>query len=181
LHFWLAYDHPFEDGNGRTARILFFWLMHTRGYWLAEYLPISRLIRKAPAQYARAFLETETDGGDTTYFLLHQLRVVDRAISDLHTYLRRKMSQMRDVESLLQGDDSLNGRQLALLTDAIRNPEGVYSFQTHAASHRVSHETARSDLRQLAARGLLARRKRGRKYLFEPAADISGQLRESAG
>ena len=22
-----AYDHPFEDGNGRTARILFFWLM----------------------------------------------------------------------------------------------------------------------------------------------------------
>ena len=43
LHFWLAYDHPFEDGNGRTARILFFWLMRSRGYWLAEYLPISRL------------------------------------------------------------------------------------------------------------------------------------------
>lgn len=24
LHFWLAYDHPFEDGNGRTARALFY-------------------------------------------------------------------------------------------------------------------------------------------------------------
>ena len=23
LHFWLAYDHPFADGNGRTARALF--------------------------------------------------------------------------------------------------------------------------------------------------------------
>jgi Fic family protein len=65
LHFWLAYDHPFEDGNGRTARILFFWLMRIRGYWLAEYLPISRFIRKAPANSARAFMETETDEGDT--------------------------------------------------------------------------------------------------------------------
>ena len=27
LHFWLAYDHPFEDGNGRTARALFYWYM----------------------------------------------------------------------------------------------------------------------------------------------------------
>jgi Fic family protein len=24
LHFWLAYDHPFVDGNGRTARALFY-------------------------------------------------------------------------------------------------------------------------------------------------------------
>jgi Fic family protein len=27
LHFWLAYDHPFVDGNGRTARALFYWQM----------------------------------------------------------------------------------------------------------------------------------------------------------
>jgi Fic family protein len=40
LHFCLAYDHPFEDGNGRTARILFFWSMREQGYWLTEYLPI---------------------------------------------------------------------------------------------------------------------------------------------
>ena len=40
LHFWLAYDHPFEDGNGRTARALFYWYMKTRGYWLVEYLSI---------------------------------------------------------------------------------------------------------------------------------------------
>jgi Fic family protein len=180
LHFWLAYDHPFEDGNGRTARILFFWAMHTRGYWLAEYLPISRLIRKAPAQYARAFLETETDDGDTTYFLLHQLTIIERAITDLHLYLQRKISETRDVESLLHGDSDLNGRQLALLTDAVRHPEGSYSFDSHAMSHRVSHETARSDLRHLARRGLLVQRRKGRKHLFEPAPDLDARLKESA-
>jgi hypothetical protein len=42
LHFWLAYDHPFDDGNGRTARLLFYWSMRKHGYWLTEYLTISR-------------------------------------------------------------------------------------------------------------------------------------------
>lgn len=179
LHFWLAYDHPFEDGNGRTARILFFWKMHAEGYWLAEYLPISRLIRKAPARYARAFMETEADSGDTTYFLIHQLKIVRRAIDDLHRYLRRKIAEARDVETLLQADGELNGRQLALLTDAVRHPGAVYSFESHARSHRVTHETARGDLRRLAERGLLVRRGRGRRHLFGPAPDLPGRLRES--
>ena len=179
LHFWLAYDHPFEDGNGRTARILFFWLMRTRGYWLVEYLPISKLLRKAPAQYARAFVETETDDGDTTYFLIHQLGAIEQAIDDLHSYLRRKIAEVRGVEALLQSDGELNGRQLALLTDAVRRPDASYSFGSHAASHRVSHETARTDLRQLTERGLLTRRRKGHRYIFEPAPDLPTRLKES--
>ncbi len=179
LHFWLAYDHPFEDGNGRTARILFFWLMRERGYWLAEYLPISKFLRKAPAQYARAFMETETDDGDTTYFLIHQLGVIEQAIDDLHRYLQRKIAEVRGVERVLQEADGLNGRQLALLTDAIRHPDSTYSFASHAASHRVTHETARSDLSALIERGLLSRRRKGHKYIFEPAPDLPARLKES--
>jgi len=179
LHFWLAYDHPFEDGNGRTARILFFWLMRARGYWLAEYLSISRLIRNAPAQYARAFVETETDGGDTTYFLIHQLNLIARAIGDLHAYLERKTAEVRDVEKLLRGAACLNGRQLALLTDAVRGPEAAYSVESHATSHRVAHETARTDLLDLVRRKLLVQRRRGRKHIFEPAPDLPTRLKES--
>jgi len=179
LHFWLAYDHPFEDGNGRTSRILFFWLMRVRGYWLAEYLPISRLIRNAPARYGRAFMETEADGGDTTYFLIHQLGLIAQAIDDLHIYLRRKTAEVKDVERLLHGTDYLNGRQLALLTDAVRDADASYSFDSHAMSHRVSHETARSDLRGLAERGLLTQRRKGRKHIFEPAPDLPERLKES--
>lgn len=179
LHFWIAFDHPFEDGNGRTARILFFWAMQSRGYWVAEYLPISRLIRAAPGQYGRAFMETETDGGDTTYFLIHQLRVIERAIADLHGYLERKVSEVRDVERLLQDNADLNGRQLALLIDAIRRPTAIYSFDSHALSHRVSHETARSDLRALAKSEFLVSRRKGRKHVFEPAPDLPERLRES--
>lgn len=179
VHFWLAYDHPFVDGNGRTARILFFWVMRNRGYWLAEYLPISRLLRAAPAKYTRAFLETETDQGDVTYFLLHQLGVIERAIEDLDVYLQRKTDELRGVRRMLDDVEGLNGRQVVLLTHAIKHPDHVYTFGGHARSHRVTHETARADLGGLAERGLLARRRRGRTYEFQPAPDLPRRLKES--
>ncbi|HEU4944283.1 MAG TPA: Fic family protein [Solirubrobacterales bacterium] len=179
VHFWLGYDHPFEDGNGRTARILFSWLMQQRGYWLVEYLPISPIIREAPAKYARAFVESETDEGDVTYFLIHQLEVLEKALDRHDVYIRRKIAEVRDVERSLQDADGLNHRQLALLTDAVRNPDGTYTFGSHATSHRVTHETARSDLSDLDDRGLLVRRRKGRGYIFEPVPDLTQRLKES--
>ena len=177
LHFCLAYDHPFEDGNGRTARILFFWSMRKHGYWLVEYLPISKLLREAPARYERAFLETETDEGDTTYFLIHQMQVVERAIEELHDYLSRKIGEIKEVEDLIHDSDGFNHRQLALLSDALRHPGRNYSFREHAEMHRVTHETARADLSRLAKRGLLARRKIGREYAFEAVPDLAIKLK----
>lgn len=179
LHFCLAYDHPFEDGNGRTARLLFFWSMRAHGYWLVEYLSISKILRERPAQYERAFLETETDEGDTTYFLIHQLQVIERAIEELRVYLARKMGEIKEVEELLQGGSGFNHRQLSLLSDALRHPDRSYSFGGHAEIHRVTHETARADLVRLRDRGLLSSRKVGREYLFEAPADLPERLRES--
>jgi Fic family protein len=179
LHFWLAYDHPFEDGNGRTARILFFWAMLKHGYWLVEYLPISRFIRRAPAQYGRAFLETETDEGDTTYFLIHQLKVIEQAIEDLHRYLQRKTAEQNEVKRMLRDTEGLNGRQLVLLTHAAKHPDHTYTFGGHARSNRVTHETARADLGELTEKGFLIRRQRGRTYVFEVPDDLPERLRES--
>ena len=173
------YDHPFEDGNGRTARILFSWLMQRRGYWLIEYLPISPVIREAPGKYARAFIESETDEGDLTYFLIHQLEAIEKALDRHDVYIKRKIAEVRDVERSLQNAEGLNHRQLALLTDAVRNPDGAYTFGSHATSHRVTHETARSDLSDLNERGLLRRRSKGRGYIFEPVPDLPERLKES--
>ncbi len=179
LHFWLAYDHPFEDGNGRTARILFFWSMRESGYWLVEYLPISRILRGAPAQYARAFMETESDGGDATYFLVHQLAVIERSIAELHRYLRRKTGEIKEIETMIHGRDGFNHRQLGLLSNALRHPDRSYTMGGHAEIHRITHETARADLSRLVRDDLLARRKAGREYIFEPAPDLPERLKES--
>ena len=95
LHFWLAHDHPFADGNGRTARALFYWHMLREGYWLTEFISISSLIRKAPVKYARSFLWTETDANDLTYFVLAQLGIIAQSIDALENYIARKSSELR--------------------------------------------------------------------------------------
>ena len=94
LHFWLAYDHPFVDGNGRTARALFYWSMLRHGYWLFEFISISSVINKARGRYASSFLLSESDDNDLTYFLLAQVTVIQQAITNLHAYLERKAGEV---------------------------------------------------------------------------------------
>lgn len=177
LHFWLAYDHPFVDGNGRTARALFYWSMLRHGYWLAEFLPISRLFLKAPAKYANAFQYVETDEGDLTYFILFHLRVLQRAADDLRTYLARKSNETRAVTGLLRASANLNHRQIDLLTHALLHEDSEYTIESHRHKHGVVYQSARSDLLDLAERGVLIQRKVGRKLVFLPAAGLEARLR----
>jgi Fic family protein len=180
LHLWMGYDHPFEDGNGRTARALFYWSMESQGYWVTEYLSISRILREAPGQYGRAYLYTETDAFDTTYFILYQLSVIRRAIEELHVYLRRKIKEVKQVENLIRSSDSFNYRQLALLGDAIRHPAKRYTIASLARSHNVTHEAARLDLLALMRRGLLDRTRIGRKYSFSPVPHLESKLSDTS-
>ncbi|UCF33572.1 MAG: Fic family protein [Phycisphaerales bacterium] len=178
LHFWLAYDHPFVDGNGRTARALFYWSMLRQGYWLCEFISISEIIRKAPAKYGRAFLYTETDENDLTYFILYHLEIVLRAIDQLYAYVERKTMQLQALEGKLRGLAALNHRQRALISHALRHPNATYTIEGHKRSHNVVHQTARTDLHSLAERGLLGTRKVGRTWHFTPAKDLEQRLRE---
>jgi Fic family protein len=182
LHFMMGYDHPFVDGNGRTARALFYWSMANKQYWLAEYLSISRVIKKAPAQYVRAYLHTETDDSDTTYFLIHQLNTIHEAIQDLQVYLKRKVEEIRDAEQLLGQSPALyqrlNHRQLALLGHALKNPRTAYMIDRHQSSHHVTYQTARTDLLDLVQMGLLEKSMRGRAFMFTTPEDLRQRLND---
>ena len=177
LHFWLAYDHPFVDGNGRTARALFYWSMLKRGYWLFEYVTISRIILKSPVRYGRAFLESETDGNDLTYFLLYHADVVRRAIDELHQSIGQRTNQLAALQQELHGLNFLNDRQRDLIGHALRHPGRHYTIESHRGSHQVVYETARSDMMDLVDRGLLQKRKVGKAWIFIPSVDLEQKLR----
>lgn len=180
VHFALAYDHPFTDGNGRTARALFYWSMLHQGYGLAEFLSVSQILRAAPARYARAFLYTETDAADATYFVLFHLEVIGRATRALQAYLRKRRRDLEETRRMVHHAAIFNHRQLALLGDALKDPGASYTFRSHAMSHQVVHQTARTDLLGLSQRGLLSKRKVGRQDVFHPAVDLERRLRAIA-
>lgn len=180
LHFMMGYDHPFADGNGRTARALFYWSMARSGYWLMEFLSISQFLRKAPKQYVLAYLHTETDRNDTSYFVLHQLDIIRRAIADLHAYLARKTQEQRDAERILIKTGNLrtqlNHRQLALLTHALKHPGETYRLAKHQAVHDVVYQTARADLLGLNELGLLCRAKQGNAFVFYAIENLAEKI-----
>ena len=139
---------------------------------------VSRQLVEAPARYARAFLHTETDGNDLTYFIVHQIKVILRALEDLDAYIERKAAETREVERVLRRATDLNHRQLALLAHAIRHPDAAYTIREHRTSHAVAYATARADLLRLAALGLLDRHLVGRKTnVFLAPPDLKDRIR----
>ena len=177
LHFWLAYDHPFVDGNGRTARAMFYWQMLHSDYWLFEFISISQFLRKAPVQYGTAFLHTETDDNDLTYFIIHQAEVIRSALKELHDYVARKSSETRACLNALQKHPNLNYRQQAIIAHALKHPGFAYSIAGHQSRHAVTYATARSDLLGLAKRKLLIHQKAGRAFAFLAPKDLEARLK----
>lgn len=182
LHFMIGYDHPFVDGNGRTARALFYWSMANQQYWLMEFISISRIIKQAPAQYGKAYLYTETDDNDLTYFIIHQLEVIKKAINGLHEHLERKAAELHTIEKRLDGSalqGQLNHRQLAILRHALDHPNAIYSIQEHQAAHKISYQTARTDLLKLADQfKILSKRKYGNLFVFVAPPDLGQKLND---
>lgn len=177
LHFMLAYDHPFWDGNGRCARALFYWCVLRHGYWLLEYISISSVIRRAPKKYGMAFLYSESDEGDLTYFLEHQLATVETALADLQKYLVTKVRELDEL-GLAMGalEKRLNRRQLPIIQEALKRDTARFLIASHAQLHSVSYLTARADLEGLAKLGLLKKTKEGVVSVFLVPRDLQGRL-----
>ena len=176
LHFWLAYDHPFIDGNGRTARALFYWSMLKHDYWLFEFISISEVILNSPSKYARAFLYTETDDNDISYFIFYHLDVIRKAISGLHDYIERKTTQLKELQGQLRGIEMLNHRQRSLIVHALRHPGYIYTIKSHQINHNVAYQTARTDMLSLCKSDLLSIRKIGKTQSFIPVPDLESKL-----
>ena len=172
LHFQLAYDHPFCDGNGRTARTLFYWYMLRTGYWLFEFLPISKLISQSPSKYGIAYQYVETDEFDLTYFLNYHARIIRLARNDLRQYLARKRHEMQVARSAFRTLD-INDRQRSLLLDALERPGREFTFDAHQTRHQISYPTARTDLLTLESLGYLDRRKIGKRFIFVATPRVS--------
>ena len=180
IHFWLAYDHPFTDGNGRTARALMYWYLLSRGYLFFEYLAVSRYFLQSPGQYVRSYLYTETDQGDLTYFMTYNLKAIQLAFEDLRKYLERKQQEVSTSNRMLKDYRGLNVRQKTLLYHALHHPDASYTIQAHKIMHGVVYQTARNDLLDLARKGLLRKEKQGKEFVFLPSSRITDKLRREA-
>ncbi|GHT21200.1 transposase [Bacteroidia bacterium] len=154
IHFMLAYFHPFVDGNGRTSRSLFYWYMLKNGYWLVEYMSISRIIYKTKKTYEKSFLYTEYDDNDLTYFILYNLRTMKKAFEELKLYLKRKTEENNSV-LLLTHIKGINQRQAQIIKIVQEKPNSCLYVKEIENRLSVGNQTARTDLNGLVELGYL--------------------------
>jgi Fic family protein len=173
LHFWFALLHPFEDGNGRLARMLFYWCALREEYWAVRYLSISKQFKKSPVQYAKAFIYSEQDDNDLTYFVDYHLRSLELARKDFQAYIDRRV---KDQERLsLPPDTGLNSRQWESLKRMMQGKDKIVTIEGYLRQHPVSEPTAMNDLKAMVQQGYLEKRKDGRRtfyYATEQAATL---------
>jgi len=172
LHFWMAYEHPFYDGNGRASRAIFYWYMLKNKYWAFEFLSLSSIILRSRKKYDRAFLYTEYDECDLTYFIFFNVRAIKRAFEELSKYLIRKEAEKVGSTRLIRKFPGLNARQYQILSQALIDPNKHFTINNHVNETGVVYQTARTDLFGLSERGLLDVSKRSKTFIFFANVDL---------
>lgn len=154
VHFMLAFMHPFVDGNGRTARALFYWYMLKEGYKLTEYMSISRVIAKSKSSYEKAFRYVENDGNDMGYFVAYNLGALEKSFHQLRDYIQRKRREKRAASSFMMAGN-INQRQALVLQRLKEEPDTIFTVKDVQDQFSVSSMTARKDLSDLVQQGYL--------------------------
>lgn len=154
LHFLIGYIHPFVDGNGRTARAIFYWYLLKNGYWLTEYLSISRVIMETKVQYEKAYIYTEIDNMDVTYFIHYQVKVLMKAFEDLKKYVAKKKKEENKLLKFLQLED-INDRQAEILFKIEKTPKKSFTVKEVENIFSITNQTARTDIENLVEKGFL--------------------------
>ncbi|MEY4905340.1 MAG: hypothetical protein RLZZ292_3155 [Bacteroidota bacterium] len=165
LHFLIGYIHPFIDGNGRTARAMFYWYLLSKGYDWVSYISISKIILKSPMQYAKAYLHTENDENDLTYFFNYQFKVLGEAAKQLDEHLEIMQKNNENAFELLK-KNNINERQAQILAFLQTQPSKILSVKEIETMFGIAQQTARTDLETLVQKGFLNSKLVGKKILF---------------
>ena len=166
IHFWIGYLHPFTDGNGRLARLLFYWYLIRHDYWAFVYLPISKMIKFSPKKYIMAYVYSEQDDNDLNYFIDYNLKKIQLAVNDFKKYLEKQATENTQMKKRSETKYNLNIRQVHLLQYLYGDSDERTSLSVHMNINQVAKMTASKDLKSLVAKGFLRAVKQGRNIYY---------------
>ncbi len=169
IHFSIAYEHPFRDGNGRVARALFYWFMFKKGYAAFRYVSISNLLKKSPAKYAKSYLYTETDEMDLTYFIDHQCSIIAKGINEFNDHCRKVISDIESFNTWLWSSGvfaKLNDKQKTVFQVAKSGTANNFTATNVKENLGCSYNTANSVLNGLVELNLFNKNKIGKEWVY---------------
>lgn len=169
LHYLLAYIHPFFDGNGRTARTIFYLKSLKNGLGFVELLSLSAYLKTNGRQYEKSFEKVVENEFDMTYFIDFNLNALLQAVKEVD----KKVTYLLGIKRLKDAAEtaSITENQIGLLQRLALQRFRKIDIEEYAASINRSREIARQDLKQLTAWGLLRESQQGKKFVYSIRRD----------
>jgi Fic family protein len=163
FHFLFAFIHPFDDGNGRTIRILFTYLLKLYGYDMFYYISLSEIInRKKAKDYYQAFIDVERsdindkNNFDLTYFFYYMTNVMIEGLKLLKHRINTHLREDIIINIAIKNNIDLTPRQENIIK-VLSNKNNTFMITSEELSKKfnVSVRTIQKDLKLLIDFGLI--------------------------
>lgn len=169
IHFYIAYLHPYFDGNGRMARLLHLWYLVQQGYSSALFIPLSEYINKSRKGYYNAYTLVETNARisgvlDVTPFLVY---FIENVYHKLEGALPAPVTTQTFDDALAQG--SITEKEAALWRFVL-SAYGDTEFSTKQLERdfgNAAYATIRGFVLKFEALGLLRCTKYGNRNKYQ--------------
>lgn len=116
---------------------------------------------------------------DFTAFVTLAVDLLLEALDELAREVEGQRTADARLVRVVENNLSINRRQQAILSHAIRNPDTTFVIKTHQVANQIAYATARSDFLQLVNRGYLEKRKQGKEFVFMAGPGFRKQLEQT--
>ena len=166
IHFYFVYIHPFNDGNGRTARALTYMHLLKNGYHFFKFFSISSLLKEFRGNYYKAIKNVEDYDSDLTYFIDFYLYMTVKSIKKVSSDFKNQYLLKVIKGKILDRGLELNKRQEKTLEKIIKIGKKNIDISIYMSQNKVVQETARKDLSELVEMEILLVSKLSKKNVY---------------
>ncbi|MBC7466970.1 MAG: Fic family protein [Bdellovibrio sp.] len=171
IHYFIGYIHPFFDGNGRTARALFYFKSIKNQLNYVELLSVSAYLRTHGKQYEKSFEKVKDNEYDLTYFIDFCLDSISFALKEVSRKVHYLL-RMTDLKDRFE----ISATQVGLLQRMALHKFRTIDIEEYAAQISKSREFARQELKGLLELNLVSEIKVSKKLVYKVNADKLKEL-----
>jgi len=155
VHLYFVHIHPFDDGNGRSARALSNLYLMKQDYQFINFLAPSDYFDHHRGEYYRAIQNAEAHDSDATFFILYYLMALAEQLKNVQSEIEKE-TKVKDIRDLLSQKDQakLDKKQIKALQWMLEHP-GKMTTKKYCKLGQCSDETARKDFNRLLEAGLI--------------------------
>lgn len=168
IHFYIAYLHPYFDGNGRMARLMHMWYLRQQGYSSALFIPFSSYIEQSRKDYYNAYTLAEGNEKisgvmDVTPFLVY---FIENVYNKLGSTLPQPDTLDSFLKALNEGEITEKEKDLWNFVLSAYGCGELSTKQLEKDFGKAAYATIRSFVLKFEALGLLKGQKYGSKVKY---------------